>query len=63
MAKVKSFRAETGVSVELKGQWYKFYTAIELELEEGDDTAEVKKKAWNTVHAEIEKQFTELLQG
>lgn len=60
MAKVKSFKAELGVSVEIKGQWYKFNAGIELELDPEDDTAEVKRKAWNTVHTEIEKQVLEL---
>ena len=61
MAKVKSFKAEVGVSVELKGTWYKFYAGIELELDEQDNSEEVKKKAWNTVHAEIEKQVQEVI--
>lgn len=63
MAKVKSFKAEVGISVEIKGQWYKFYTGIEVEPEEGEDTTEVKRKAWNTVHNEIEKQVREVLEG
>jgi len=56
MAKVKSFKAEYGMSVELGGVWNKFYCGIELELENGDDTQDVKKKAWNTVVLEVEKQ-------
>lgn len=61
MAKVKSFKAEFGSSAEIKGVWYKFYAGIELEMEPGDDTEEVKKKAWNTVVHEVEKQLAEVL--
>lgn len=61
MARVKSFRAESGVSVEVKGQWFKFYSAIEIELDAQDDTEDIKRKAWNTVNAEIEKQVLEVL--
>lgn len=61
MAKVKTFKAEFGSSAEIKGVWYKFYSGIELELEPGDDTEEVKAKAWNTVIHEIEKQMAEVI--
>jgi len=56
MVKVRSFKAEYGMSVELNGVWNKFYCGIELELENEDDTQDVKKKAWNTVVLEVEKQ-------
>lgn len=61
MAKVKSFKAEFGASAEIKGIWYKFYAGIELEIEPGDNTEEVKQKAWNTVIHEVEKQMAELV--
>lgn len=61
MPKVKSFKAESGVSLELKGVWYKFYAGIELEIEPDDNVAEVKRKAWNTVNDEIEKQVQEVV--
>lgn len=61
MAKVKSFKAESGVSFEMKGQWYKLYSGIELIVEDGDDMVEVKRKAWNTVNTEIESQVKEIL--
>lgn len=61
MAKVKSFRAESGVTFEHSGVYYKLYSAIEIELDEQDDTEEVKKKAWNTVNSEIEKQVDEII--
>lgn len=60
MAKIKSFRAEFGTSVELNGTWYKFHSAIELDMEPNDDTTEVKEKAWNTVIHEVEKQVREI---
>jgi hypothetical protein len=60
MAKLKSFRAEAGISLDIKGTWYKFYCGVELEMEEGDNSAEVKQKAWNTVHQELEKQVLEV---
>ncbi len=60
MARVKAFRAEYGLSAEIKGIWHKFYTAIEIELTEGDDITEVKEKAWNTVINECEKQIKDL---
>lgn len=56
MAQVVAFRAEYGMSVELKGQWFRFYSAIEVRPDEGENTEEVKAKAWNTVTQEVEKQ-------
>lgn len=61
--KVKSYRAEAGVSVEIKGNWYKFYNAIEVELDELDNVQEAKEKAWNTVHLELEKQVEETIKA
>ena len=60
MPKVVSFKASTGISMELKGTWYKFSAGIEVELEPEDDTNKVKEMAWNTVHLEIEKQIKEI---
>lgn len=61
MAKVKSFSCSVGVSLEIKGTWYKFQAGIEVEPEEGEKMADVKKTAWNTCHAEIEKQIKEVV--
>lgn len=61
MAKVKSFKAEFGMSAEIKDVWYKFYSGIELEIEPDDDVSEVKEKAWNTVTHEVEKQILKVL--
>lgn len=62
MAKMTAFRAEYGVSVELKGSWHRFTCAIEIECENGDEPAEVKKKAWNTVVNEVEKKIAEVIE-
>ena len=61
MAKIKTFRAEYGTSVEVKGTWHKLNCAVEIEIEAADNFAEVKEKAWNTVYAELEKQLAELI--
>jgi hypothetical protein len=61
MPKVKSISASYGSSAEINGVWHKFIFAIEVELEEGDDTAKVKDMAWNTCFNEVEKQFKEVI--
>lgn len=61
MAKVRSFKAESGISFEYRGQWYKYHAGIELEIEPGDDLESVKRKAWNTVEVELEKQVTSII--
>lgn len=60
--KVKSFKAESGISFEVKGQWYKLYSGIEVLVEDGDVMEDVKRKAWNTVNTEIEKQVKDILE-
>lgn len=62
MAKVTRFRAGYGLSAEINGIWHKFNAEIEIEMENGDDVQEQKRKAWNTVIAEVEKQVEEALQ-
>jgi hypothetical protein len=61
MARVKSFRAEYGTSVEVRGNWHKLNCSIEIEVEPADSTEAIKERAWNTVYSEIEKQLKELL--
>lgn len=61
MAKVKIFKAESGISAEVNGTWFKTYCGIELEIQEGDDLKKVKEMAWNTVHQENDKQLREFL--
>lgn len=60
MPKFKAFRAEYGMSAEIRGVWHKFHCAIELEPTDDEDFAEVKEKAWNTVINEVEKQIEEV---
>lgn len=58
---VKDFHVEQGVSIELRGAWYKFTCGITVQPEEGDNLEEIKKKAWSTVEFEIEKQVMEII--
>ena len=57
MAKVVLFGVGYGVSIEHKGVWHRFDCKIDMQIEENDALADVKTKAWNTVYAEVEKQF------
>lgn len=57
MAKVTKFESRYGISLELNEVWYKFQAGIEIELEDGDNIPEVKKKAHDTVQLEVEKQL------
>lgn len=61
MAKMKSIKVAYGTSIQLKGQWSKFYTEVEIEIENGDDTDKIKETAWNTCYCEIEKQIQDLI--
>lgn len=62
MAKIISFRAEYGTSVEIKGIWHKLYAAIEVAPESDDEPMDqVKEKAWNTVVHEVEKQIEDIV--
>lgn len=62
MARLKTFKAEVGMSAEIKGTWYKFYTGVEIELDKNDNPEDVKQKAWNTCHTEIEKQINDIIE-
>lgn len=57
MAKVTKFTSSFGMSLDIQNVWHKFHCGIEIEIEEGDNIEEVKKKAHNTVHLEVEKQI------
>jgi len=64
MAKVKAFRAGYGTSFQTGGQngpWHKVTCEIEIEIEGNDNVEDVKRKAWNTVEAEVEKQVDEII--
>ena len=60
MAKVKTFTSGYGFSGSINGQWHKFNTEITIEIEPGDNIAEIKEKAWNTCYQEVEKQIQQL---
>ena len=62
MAKVKSFKAGRGVTIEKNGVYHKFNCEIEIEIEENDNTQEIKNRAWNTVDTELEKQISNVLE-
>lgn len=61
MAKVQKIDVESGVSIETAPNvWYKFKYGMTVEIEEGDNLSDVKRKAWNTAHDEIAKQVADL---
>lgn len=62
MARVESFEVEYGLSIEHKGVWHRFGCKINTTVEPDDSLAEVKTKAWNTVYAEVEKQFKNVIE-
>ena len=61
MARVKSFRAEYGTSIEIKGAWHKLSCSLEVELDESDKLDDVKRRVWNTVYNEIETQIKDII--
>lgn len=61
MANVKEISVESGVSIETSPNvWYKFRYGMTVEVVDGDDISEVKRKAWNTAHSEVMKQVEDL---
>lgn len=60
MAKLMTFRAGHGMSVEINRVWHRIDCAVEIGLEDGDNTEVVKKKAWDTIDREIEHRIMEL---
>lgn len=61
MAKVKTVEASYGTSVEFQGVWHKFQFSMALDVEDGDNVADVKSKLWNTVVLEVQKQIEQLV--
>jgi hypothetical protein len=62
MAKVKELKFGSSISFQDKNEhWYRAEATITVELEDGDDVAEAKKKLWNTVNDEIANQVENLL--
>lgn len=49
-------RAESGVSREINGTWYKFMFSEERVLPEGADVAAEKAALWDAVNAEVDAQ-------
>lgn len=50
-------RAESGLSVEVNGRWYKFTFSEERILPEGCDIEAEKAALWDSVNAEVDAQF------
>ena len=58
MAKVKTFTAGYGFSGSINGQWHKFNTEITIEIEPGDNIAEIKEVL--SKHKELTFDFHEI---
>ena len=50
-------RAESGLSAELNGRWYKFMFSEERILPEGCDIEAEKRALWDSVNAEVDAQL------
>lgn len=59
MAKLRSFKAGMAVTLEFQGMWRRFECTVEVEPDEGEDTALVKERAWRTVDYELEQRVRE----
>ena len=53
-------RAESGMSAEIRGRWYKFMFCEERILPEGADIEKEKELLWNAVHSSVDKQMEEV---
>jgi len=63
MAKLKEFKAEYGLSVQIKDQWHRLSCAVTIEIEPGDNSVDIKRKAWETVDQEIDNQVNAILEN
>ncbi|MFW6246951.1 MAG: hypothetical protein ACOC22_02115 [bacterium] len=63
MAKIKEFKCGYGVSFEKRGIWYKVGYEQTIEVEDGNDSKELKEDNWNQVTAEVENQIDEILKS
>lgn len=61
MAKVLTFKADYGMSIQIKEIWHKMSCSMEVEIEPKDELALVKERTWNSVIIEVEKQFKDIL--
>lgn len=56
-------RAESGVSREINGTWYKFMFCEERVLLEGADVEAEKQALWDAVNAEVDAQVDAVTRG
>ena len=65
MPTIKSITAEYSCSAQIKDTWHRIGFTLTLDLTPDEQTkeafAEVKKKAWDIVEAEVEKQLGSLV--
>lgn len=54
-------RAESGVSREVNGQWFKFMFSEERVLPEGCDIEAEKAALWDAVNAEVDEQMAQVV--
>lgn len=57
MAKVTNFHVMRGVTLEYQGHWLKFECGIDIAPDAGDDMKAIKKRAWDTVEQELEREL------
>lgn len=56
-------RAESGLSAEINGKWFKFSYAEERTVPEGADIAAEKKALWDAVNAQVDAQYEDVRNG
>lgn len=54
-------RAESGVSREVNGQWFKFLFSEERVLPEGSDIEAEKAALWDAVNAQVDEQMAQVV--
>ena len=63
MSKVKTIKAESGISFEFHKTWYKLSYAEEWELEGNENLLEEHKKLWDKVNSVVDSQMQEIIEG
>jgi len=53
-------KAESGISVEIQGKWYRFLYSETRILPEGANEVEERRMLWDDVHEEVDKQVQEI---
>lgn len=56
-------KAESGLSAEVNGRWFKFSYSEERTVPPGADIAAAKKALWDAVNAEVDAQYEEVRNG